>query len=132
MPIHKRAPVSSSFISSPSYAGLVAEIICEEVIPGLEELFPLTGEITHSFDVSDTPGGWHLVWLDKAFEFEGVQHAHLMVAPRWVARPLKLEESVPVHIRFVPDVALVELGAPDVEALPLAGRGLVTISEDEG
>lgn len=84
---------------------------------------PIQGEIIQSFEIADTPGGWHLIWLDEAFEFQGEAQAHLMIAARWVARPIRSGDPVPVNIRLVPDVTLVQKGAPDIEKLPWVARG---------
>lgn len=127
MPLHKRASSVPKFASVPSLEGVNIEIAYEDGNDAFGALLPAQGEIIQSFDIADTPGGWHLVWLDEAFEFNGVAHAHLMVAARWVARQIQGGVPVPVNIRFVPNVSLVQKGAPDIEKLPFAAKGIVTV-----
>ncbi|MDR3690277.1 MAG: hypothetical protein P4L46_12925 [Fimbriimonas sp.] len=122
MPLFKRVKTSSRFSSSPSLAGLVVEIRSEGDPTDLDTKLPVQGEIIESFEIADTPGGWHLVWLDEAIESDGETHAHLMIAPRWVARPLTAVQEIPVNVRYVPDVTLVQKGAPDIEKLPFASK----------
>jgi len=50
-----------------------------------------------------------------------------MVAARWVARPIKRGEPVPINIRLVPNVTLVQKGAPDIEKLPFAAKGFAVV-----
>jgi hypothetical protein len=127
MPIHKRAPDTSKFSSAPSLAGVCVELQFEEGIEEFGAHLPVQGEIIQSFEIADTPGGWHLVWLDEAFEFDGQVQAHLMIGARWVARPIKAGSPAPISIRLVPDVALVQRGAPDVEKLPLVAKGSAVV-----
>ena len=131
MPIHKRAPVSTQFASTEDYEGFTVEIQPDDMVAGFAENLPIQGEIIESFDIADSPGGWHLVWLDQAFEFDGATHAHLMISPRWVAKPLDAGGQIPVQVRLVPDVARVERGAPDIDELPLVGKGFVLLIEEE-
>ena len=130
MPLYKRAPNSAKFVSTPSLEGVCVEIQYEEGIEGFEERLPVQGEIIQSFEIADTPGGWHLLWLDEAFEFQGEAQAHLMIAARWVARPIKKGEPVPINIRLVPNVSLVQKGAPDIEKLPFAAKGFAIVLAD--
>jgi len=88
---------------------------------------PIQGEIIQSFEIADTPGGWHLVWLDESFEYQGEAQAHLMIASRWVARPIKGGAPVPINIRLVPNVSLIQKGAPDIEKLPFAAKGFAEV-----
>jgi len=130
MPIHKRAPVSVQFASTEDYEGILVEIHPDDMLEGFADHLPIQGEIIESFDIADSPGGWHLVWLDQAFEYGGATHAHLMIAPRWVAKPLDSGGQVPIHVRLVPDVARVERGAPDMDELPLVGKGFALLIEE--
>ena len=127
MPLFKRAPVSSRFSSSPTLAGETVDLSAEDGSEGFAACLPLQGEIIQSFEIADTPGGWHLVWLDEAILFDGETHAHLMIAARWVARPISKGQPVPINIRFVPNVTLVQKGAPDVEKLPFASKASAVI-----
>ena len=127
MPLFNRAPVNSKFGSVTTFVDAVVQIAREDEEDGFGQCLPVEGEIIHSFEIADTPGGWHLVWLDQAIEYDGQLHAHLMIAPRWVARPLMKGQIVPINIRFVPNVALVQRGAPDIEKLPFASKGTAII-----
>jgi hypothetical protein len=127
MPLHNRATNSSKFSSAPSLAGTCVELQYEDGDEEFGANLPTQGEIIQSFEISDTPGGWHLVWLDESFEFQGEAQAHLMIAARWVARPIKAGEPVPVNIRLVPNVTLIQKGAPDIEKLPFAAKGFALV-----
>jgi hypothetical protein len=131
MPIHKRAPVSSFSIESPDLESFGIELTIEESSSSAWIGQVIGGEIIGSFDVADTPGGWHLVWLDKAMEFGGVQTAHVVIAARWVARQLAVGAAVPVHIRLVPDVTLLDGEVIDIDSLPIVGRGSAKMLEPE-
>ena len=127
MPLFNRAPVNSKFASSTSFVDAIVHIGPGDDGEAICECLPVEGEIIQSFEIADTPGGWHLVWLDQAIEFDGTTHAHLMIAPRWVARPLTKGQVVPINIRLGPNVGLVQKGAPDIEKLPFAAKGTALI-----
>lgn len=127
MPLHKRATNSSKFASVQTLQGTCVELTYEADGEGFGRHLPVQGEIIQSFDIADTPGGWHLVWLDESFEFEGQAQAHLMIAARWVARPIKPGDPAPVNIRLVPNVTLIQKGAPDIEKLPFAAKGFAAV-----
>jgi len=127
MPLHRRAASVPRFATVPSLEGLNIEIAYEDGNDTFGAHLPVQGEIIQSFDIADTPGGWHLVWLDEAFEYKGVAHAHLMVAARWVARQIQRGDPVPINIRLVPNVSLVQKGAPDIEKLPFAAKGTAAV-----
>ncbi len=131
MPIHKQAPPSSFSIESPDLEAFCIDILIEEATDSAWVGQRLSGEIVCSFDVADTPGGWHLVWLDGAIEAEGLQTAHVAVAARWVARQLKVGVSAPIHIRILPDVSLVGEEVIDIDTLPVLGRGTGELREPE-
>lgn len=127
MPLFKRAQISSKFESMPNLSGVSVEIRYEEGDESFGASLPVRGEITQSFEIADAPSGWHLVWLDEAIEYKGEPQAYLIIAARWVARPIAKGGPAPINIRLVPDVAKVEKGAPDIDALPFVAKGLAVI-----
>ncbi len=127
MPLFNRAPGHSQFSSSPDLAETIVELGVDSSSEGLAESFPIQGEIIQSFEIADTPGGWHLIWLDQAVSHEGQTYAHLMIAARWVARPLTKGQTVPVNVRLVSDASLIQKGAPDIEKLPFATKAIASI-----
>jgi hypothetical protein len=127
MPLYKRAPGTDKFSSAPSLEGICVELQYDEGVAAFGAHLPVQGEIIQSFEIADTPGGWHLVWLDEAFEYEGEAQAHLIIAARWVARPIRKGDPVPINIRLVPDVSLVQKGAPDIEKLPFVAKGFAVV-----
>ena len=122
MPLFNPAPKYNQYGSSANLATEIIEITVEEQESRLSLVLPTQGEIQQSFEYADTPGGWHLVWLDEAIDLDGTPCAHLMVAPRWVAKPITTSERVPIWVRWVPSLEIVQKGLPDLEALPLAGK----------
>ncbi len=127
MPLYKRVPRSTKFSSTTTLEGVCVEIAYVEGTDAFGANLPVQGEIIQSFEIADTPGGWHLVWLDEAFEYENEAQAHLMIAARWVARPIKKGDPVPINVRLVPNVSLIQKGAPDIEKLPFVARGTAMV-----
>ncbi len=127
MPLFKRARSSEMFDQIASLAGTNVELLFDDGDAEFGAQLPVQGEIIQTFDIADTPGGWHLVWLDEAFEYAGATQAHLMIAARWVARPIRKGTPAPINIRLVPDVAKVEKGAPDIDKLPFAAKGIAVV-----
>lgn len=128
MPIHNHVPASGFSLDTQSLEAYTLHIRLE----GSETT--LSGEIIHSFDQSDTPGGWHLVWLDEAITVGECTSAHVIAASRWVAKPLAEGTEVPIIVRFVEDLDNVYENGIDPERMPLVGRGTgsLLLDEEEG